>query len=462
MMQEFEKTFMSKKARAAARKPKLLPPLIQQSRAALIIIIAINFMNYLDRSIFVAVGPALKRTFHFNDAQVGMVATSFLLVYTLSALPMGLLADRTKRNIIIALGVAAWSVATWYTAIAHNFLEIFLGRAILGIGEASYVPAGVALLSAYYASAVRGRIMGIWSASTMIGTAVGFVLGGYIAQHFGWQFAFVLCGPPGLLLAWFAWRIPNRMAYDEKDLHAHATIIHHQKVRSLRQSLIEMYGQMRIVLGIPMVRYAIGIQALGLFVVTPAIIFVPIYLREHFHMSVQSAALLTGGLLIPGGVIGTLLGGILADRLQTRFPGGRMYIIAVSLGGAAPFFFFALLSNNLSMLLIFAFIAITLMNMYNGPMTAIVQDIVPADLRSSASAVTMTFAHLLGDVASPTLVGLLVGRSFFGLGTINIAHSLAIFCTPALILGGILSIAALTVYAPADARTKTQIASGGA
>lgn len=406
---------------------------------------AINFLNYLDRIVFVAVGPDLKHDLHLGDGQVGMAASAFLLVYSLAALPMGLLADRGLRTRIIAFGVAAWSLATWYTAISHTFLELFLGRAVLGIGEASYIPAGAALLVAYYPQGERAQVMSRWGASTLVGTAVGYLAGGFIAQHFGWRWAFVLCGPPGLLLAWLAWRIPNRQAYDPAENRADAA---QQRVdarthASWKVALTSLVEQVRVTLRSPTVRRSIILQACGLVMVTPALVFVPIYLHEHFHVTTQNTAYIAGAILIPGGVGGTLLGGILADYLNKRVPGGRMLAVALSFGCATPFFIIGFLSNNLYVLLACAFIAITFLNMYNGPLSAIVQDVVPAALRSSAMAVVMTAAHLLGDVWSPSLVGWLSER----VTGHNQAHALILCAGPALVIGTILAYRAVRTYA---------------
>lgn len=406
---------------------------------------AINFLNYLDRIVFVAVGPDLKHDLHLGDGQVGLASSAFLLVYALAALPMGLLADRGLRTRIIALGVAAWSLATWYTAISHTFLELFLGRAVLGIGEASYIPAGAALLVAYYPQGERAQVLSRWGASTLVGTAVGFLAGGFIAQHFGWRWAFVICGPPGLLLAWQAWRTPNRQSYDPAENRADAALQRADaRVHvSWSAALSSLVDQVRATLRSPTVRRSVILQACGLIMTTPALVFVPIYLHEHFHITTQNTAYIAGAILIPGGVGGTLLGGIIADYLNKRIAGGRMLTVALSFGCAAPFFIFGFLANNLYVLLACAFVAITFLNMYNGPLNAIVQDVVPATLRSSAIAVVMTAAHLLGDVWSPTVVGWLAEH----VTRHNQAHALVICAGPAILLGTIIAFGAVRVYA---------------
>ncbi len=431
----------------AAAMGRLMPPTVQASMAIFWLLTGVNFLNYLDRIVFVAVGPELKHDFNLNDAQIGITASAFLLIYTLTALPMGLLADRVSRTRIIAVGIALWSLATGYTAISHTFAELFIGRAILGIGEASYLPAGAALLVAYFPMAKRAQILSRWGASTLVGAAVGFVLGGVIAQHFSWRWAFVICGPPGLILAWLIWRSADRPAYDETDLHARAALAAAMPAATgahagFTHALAGMAAQARTVLRSPTVRVSILLQGLGLFVTTPAVVFIPIYLRDHFHMPIQTTALLTGGLLIPAGVGGALLGGWLADRLGRRWKSARILVVAISFGGAAPFLIIGLLSRNLAILLPLAFIGTAFLNMYNGPLNAAIQDVVPPALRASALAVIMTIAHLVGDVSSPTIVGALAGR----LAGHDVARALAILGGPALILGTLVALWSARLY----------------
>jgi MFS family permease len=422
-----------------------MPPTARAAAYIFWLLTAVNFLNYLDRIVFVAVGPALKEAFHLNDGQVGVTASAFLLVYTVAALPMGLVADRGSRTKIIAIGVALWSLATWYTAIAHTFAELFVGRAVLGIGEASYIPAGAALLAAYYPAARRAEVLSRWGASTLVGTAVGFIAGGVIAQHIGWRFAFVLCGPPGLLLAWLIWRATDRQAYDEADRRALAAQAPYapRGAHGLWHALAGMAAQVRAVLRSPTVRLTILLQALGLFVATPSLVFVPIYLKTHFHLGLQTTALVTGGVLIPAGVLGTVAGGWLADRLGRHYAGGRMLAVVIGFAGAAPFFIVGFLSHSLVMLLAFAFVGVFFLNMYSGPLNAIAQDVVPVTLRASALAVIMTLAHLLGDVGSPTLVGSLTDHS----RSHNVAHILAYCSGPALIAAMFLALWARRLYA---------------
>src|SRR5467141_2619621 len=164
--------------------------------------VGINFLNYMDR--WVAAAPLVQKEFHLSDALIGLLGSAFLIVYAVAALPFGYWADRGVRRTVIGVGVAIWSVATLFTGFARNFTQLFLSRAVLGIGEASYYPAGTSLLSDYFPKEQRGRTMSIWGAGSAFGIAVGFAGGGYIAEKFGWRSAFFFAAVPGILFALLA------------------------------------------------------------------------------------------------------------------------------------------------------------------------------------------------------------------------------------------------------------------
>src|SRR5438105_11378475 len=147
------------------------------ARYALAVMVGINFLNYMDRYVPTAVSPTIQKEFHLDDFQVGILASAFLIVYAVCALPFGYWADRAVRRTVIGVGVTIWSLATLLTGLAQNFTHLFLSRAVVGVGEASYYPAGTSLLGDYYPKNTRGRAMSIWGAGTAFGIAVGFVGG---------------------------------------------------------------------------------------------------------------------------------------------------------------------------------------------------------------------------------------------------------------------------------------------
>src|ERR1041385_3697318 len=167
----------------------------------LALLFGINFLNYMDRWVGSAVAPLIQAEFGLSDFNVGLLGSSFTLVYALGALPFGLWADRGMRKTVIGAGVAIWSAATLLTGFTTNFAQLFVTRAFLGIGEASYYPAGTSLLGDFFSREKRGRVMSIWSAGSAVGIAAGFAGGGLLAAQFGWRPAFFVTAAPGLLLA---------------------------------------------------------------------------------------------------------------------------------------------------------------------------------------------------------------------------------------------------------------------
>src|SRR5438105_8960730 len=126
-------------------------------RYVLAVMVGINFLNYLDRYILPAVATKVQAEFHLTDSQVGLLGSAFLLVYAVATVPFGLWADRGVRKTVVAVGVTIWSFATLFTGLARNYLQLFGARAVMGIGEASYYPAGTALLATYSKKAGAGR-----------------------------------------------------------------------------------------------------------------------------------------------------------------------------------------------------------------------------------------------------------------------------------------------------------------
>src|ERR1700693_3571786 len=180
--------------------------------------VGINFLNYMDRWVASAAAPLIQKEFHLSDALIGLLASAFLLVYAFAALPFGYWADRGVRRTVVGIGVTIWSFATLFTGFARNFFQLFLSRAILGIGEASYYPAGTSLMSDYFPKEQRGRVMSVWGAGSTLGIAVGFAGGGFIAEKLGWRNAFFFAAVPGILFALlaFAMREPLRGNVEER------------------------------------------------------------------------------------------------------------------------------------------------------------------------------------------------------------------------------------------------------
>jgi MFS family permease len=406
----------------------------------------INLMNYLDRWVFALVlrliqtdpvfcAPGHPQQFCINDFQIGLLGSSFLFVYAVGALPLGLLADRIKRKDVIAAGVALWSLATVLTAFATSFIGLMATRALLGIGEASYNPAGISLLSSYFPRERRAQVLSRWGAGALVGFALGIVVGSLVAQiTHQWRLAFLFVGPPGLIFAFLMWkaREPSRRAEDEA---AGASGDHPR----LTSSLGTILGQIKQLLRIRTLVICIVVQALGLFVLAPSASFIAVLLqRPPYNLTLPQ----TGGavlLLAAASVAGTLLGGYLADWLCKRYVGGRLIAAGLGFLCAAPCFVISLLTHRVVGFLPFFILSGVLLNIYAGPLNATLQDVVPPAMRATAVALAFMLAHLFGDLSAPSLVG---GISYLldPVHQTRLAHAILITGIVPLILAGVIAL----------------------
>ena len=382
------------------------------SRAPVVfwLMFAINAVNYLDRMLAVAFGPTHKAEFQLHDREIGLLSSAFLLVYTLSTVPLGLLADRVRRARVVAVGVAVWSLASGASAFVRTFPQLFATRAAVGIGEASYYPAGTALLSRYFPLRERARVMGRWGAGQLVGIALAFGLAAlmtiWLAPSVAWRVAFFCAAVPGLALAILIWHVNDAPAgkVEETSIYAHAA----PPIGAHEGAFSDAWARIRTVLSIRTIWLIIALQAMMFITATPAITFLPIYVRSKhgpFHLHEGATALIVGLIIIVGGFSGQVLGGNLADWLSLRVRGGRVLVASIGYGLALPFFILMLLTHSLPLFLITGAIAVFAITLPAGPLTAAAQDATPDTLRATAVAVTLLLSHLLGDVWAPSAVG---------------------------------------------------------
>lgn len=375
---------------------------------------AINALNYFDRFLVVAAGPSIKAEFHLRDREIGLLSSAFLLVYTLSAVPLGVLGDRLRRARLVGGVVAVWSVASAATGVVKGFSGLFATRAAVGFGEAGYYPAGTALLSAYYPLRRRARVMSRWGAGQLVGIALAFIVSAWFAHWLGasvgWRRAFLITGPPGLALAGLMWLVAERPIIPPSASAAQAAKPPDAAPVGARALFMDAGTRIGKVLRIRTVWLVIALQASYFVVATPAVTFLPIYMRSPkgpFHISVAEADLLAGAVVVVGGLTGVLLGGNLADWLAPRIRGGRVLAAGLGFCLALPCYAIMLLAHSLPLFVAAGALAVLALNIQAGPLTAAVQDATPHTLRATAVAVTLLLSHVLGDVWAPTAVGAL-------------------------------------------------------
>jgi MFS transporter, Spinster family, sphingosine-1-phosphate transporter len=392
----------------------------------------------------------------------------------LVALPLGFLADRISRKMILSLGVGVWSLATMFTGLARGFVALLGIRALLGIGEGSYYPAGTPMLAAFFPPLQRAKVLARWASGALLGAAAGFLVAGPFSGPDGqWRYAFFFTGAPGLVCALLVWRVRERTQH-EKDPPA---------VRPPGGGR-PWWQQVQAYLRIPTVRVIVAVHALGFFGLTSLTGWLVFYLRNtygrvvlhrnrfghvigttggafpHVGLSPQLIPIVAGGVVLTGGLLGYLYGGILAGRLSRRFAGARVLTGALGFLLAAPCVVITIgapyvlhrlpayrgttehthVVIGVAIFVVFGLLAAFFINFYNGPLTAALLDVIPANERSSAGGTELTLSHLLGDVYAFPAIGGLAEVLSRRLGDEQIGLALLLTTPIALAAAGIVGI----------------------
>ncbi len=376
--------------------------------AALLLLTGLNFLNYIDRNVLYAVQPLIEKEFHLDYAQVGFLTSAFFVCYMVAAPLIAPLADRYSRKWIMAAGAFVWSAATLLSAVTHTYHELLLRHVIVGIGEATFVAISPAFLSDLFPENIRGRVMGLFYLATPVGSALGFIVGGYLGHHYGWRAPFMICGIPGFFLglAVLALREPERGASDHL-----ADTAERGSIRGLARNK----AYWTITLGAAMMTFAIG----GLQV------WMPTFLVKMRHLHLDQANLIFGGMTVVSGTVATLLGGWLGDRLLPRTPAAYQLVSAIGMALSIPAIMVAVFWRGPAMYpAIFLGEFFLLLN--TAPLNAALVNSVSARIRATALAVNVFTIHALGDAFSPTLIGYISDRSNLEIGLSSMVVAVAL------------------------------------
>jgi MFS family permease len=359
--------------------------------SALLILTALNLLNYIDRYVPSAVKELVKVDLNLTDTQTALPLTSFVWVYMLASPIFGALADRVSRPKLIAAGVLLWSLATAGAAFCTSFTSFLIARSLVGVGEAAYATLAPAMLSDLYPADRRNAILTRFYIAIPVGSALGFVLGGVVGNHYGWQAAFLVAGLPGIIAAAFAWR----MADPPRVVSVEEAAAPQPSWGSALRTLAVNRPFVTAVAGYTAVTFASGALA----------DWYPSYLHRSLGMDVGRAGLVVGGTAVLGGIGGTIVGGLLGDRLQGRTRQPYLALSAGSMSLAVLFTAGSLLLRTEAAVIACILCAQFFMWCYNGPINAMIANATGSALRARAFALSILTIHLFGDSISPTIVG---------------------------------------------------------
>jgi len=369
------------------------------ARTALILLLAINLFNYIDRQVLAAVEPEIRQTFFASSdlnamAKTGALGSAFLITYMLSAPVLGFLADRFSRWVIIGTAVILWSLATGASGLAATFAILFATRICVGIGEGGYGPAAPTILADLYSIETRGRVMAIFCAAIPVGSALGYVIGGLIGAHLGWRWAFYLVTPPGLLLGLLCFwqRDPRVASHHVVQKSPRRRMSDYLKLFRTRSYLINCIAQ-------TLMTFAAG--GLGY--------WISAYL-DFRNQSPAAGRTIFGLITVVAGLSSTLLGGIVADRLRSRVAGSYFLVSGIGMLISFPFLVVSLYIP-FPAAWVAMFIAIFFLFLNTGPSNTALANVSLPAVRATAFAVNILIIHFLGDVQANWMLGYIGGHT---------------------------------------------------
>ena len=379
-------------------------------RTALIVLTALNLLNYVDRSVLFAVQPLIQDQFRVTNAQIGYLTSAFLIFYAIASPFVGPLADRYSRKRIIALGGIFWSALTLLTAVTHTYTELLIRHTLVGIGEATFVTIAPTFVADLFAEKKRGRILGVFYLAIPVGSAAGYLLGGSLASRHGWRSPFYVAAAPGFLLALAVLFLnePKRGQFDSlKETPERGTLL----------GLLRNPAFLTSTLGMAAMTFSLGgIQ-----------VWIPKFLFSDRGYTLEAANFAFGIIIVVDGILAALAGGWLGDYLLPRMKSAYYFVSAIGMLLGIPVMIVALFAKgsitiptrwlhhylkllpdaNFTMHWMIPAIGVAafFLLLNTAPLNAAVINSVGANIRVTALAVNIFVIHILGDIPSPTMMG---------------------------------------------------------
>lgn len=357
----------------------------------LFILTGLNLFNYLDRNVLAAVLDPVQAQFHLTDEQGGRLNIAFMLGYFITAPLFGYLGDRAARKWLIAVGIAVWSLGTVLTGFATSLATILALRTIVGVGEASYASISPGWISDVFGPEKRNNALTIFYVAIPVGSALGYILGGQIAVHWGWRYAFIWAGLPGLVLALslLPFQEPRRGHAEGLDEHLRLP-----RLKDV-QNIFRLADFHLLVWGYVAYTFAMGAFAF----------WGPSYLQRVHHLTKSSASLFLGAVVVVAGLVGTFVGGFAATAWRRRNRAAYGLVLGCSTLAAVPAGVLTFVTGNATVCMASLAATVFLLFLSTGPVNTLIVETVPVNLRASAMAISIFMIHLFGDLWSSWVMG---------------------------------------------------------
>ena len=355
--------------------------------------------DYIDRTVVTSMFTSIEADLGISHTQSGMLVSAVYWAIVLLTFPVSLLVDRWSRTKTIGLMAILWSLATALCALTGNFIQLFLARMLIGVGEAGYAPGGSAMISGLYPIEKRSKMMGFWNASIPLGTAIGVLLGGIIATNLGWKHAFGLVAFPGLIVAILFLFVKD---YKTVDLSFFDKSNH--KVKMERKDIVREFLSRRSI-----IYTYFGITA-SIFVTTSLLTWLSTYFQTTRELAQDKAGTMASSIMALA-LVGAPLGGILADKWRKTNISARLLLPAISTLVSAVLLFFSLyFFKGIIQYVTFLIMGITIMMFISGA-ASVTQDVIHPGLRATSYSIAVVVQNLLGASMAPIVMGFIYDRS---------------------------------------------------
>jgi len=371
----------------------------RQRRYTLLILLLVFTSSHVDRQVMGILGQSIKESLLISDTQLGLLTgIMFAVFYATLGMPMAMWADRHNRRNLITFSVFTWSFMTALCGAAQNFFQLALARIGVGVGEAGSNPPSHSMIADLYPPEQRATAMAIFGTGINWGILLGFLIGGWVAEWYGWRMVFIVVGLPGILLAavvQFTVKEPPR-GYSEAKLTS----------ESEKLQAPSFWSVVRFVRHNPILRNIMMGGALMAFSGYASVIWVPTYLQRVHGMGVGETGTYLAIIIGIGGALGIYLAGRLADRLASRFgPHWPAWVVGIANLITLPFLYYMFFAATSSAALLAYVLPAALGTVYVACGFAIIQNETPLPMRSVCASINLFITNMIGLGAGPAFVG---------------------------------------------------------
>ena len=363
------------------------------SNYVFMLLFLLYMFDYIDRMVVTSMFTSIEKDWGISHTQSGLLISAVYWAIVILTFPISILVDRWSRTKTIGVMAIMWSLATALCALTGNFVQLFMARMLIGVGEAGYAPGGSAMISGLYPIDRRARMMGIWNASIPLGSAIGVLLGGIIAVKLGWKHAFGIVAIPGMIVA-----ILFLFVKDYKTVDLSFYDKNSNKIKMEKKDIIKEF------ISKPSVLFTYFGMAAVVFVTTSILTWLPTYFEKMRNIPQETAGKMASSVMVLA-LVGAPLGGYLTDRWRKSRNNARLLFPALSTLLTSIVLFIALVFLRGSVQYIaFLIFGILIMSFISGA-ASVTQDVIHPGLRATSYAIAVVVQNLFGASTAPVVMG---------------------------------------------------------